>query len=69
MSVISAAILLFLIMDPFGNIPMFLTALKDVEPARKSFIVIRELIVALLVLLVFLFAGQHLLDLMGISQP
>lgn len=69
MSVISAAILLFLIMDPFGNIPMFLTALKDVDPARRSRIVIRELIVALLVLLVFLFAGQHLLDLMGISQP
>ena len=41
MSAISSAILLFLIMDPFGNIPMFLTALKDVDPARRSFIVMR----------------------------
>jgi MarC family membrane protein len=69
MSAISSAILLFLIMDPFGNIPMFLTALKDVDPARRSFIVMRELLIALAVLIVFLFGGQHLLDLMHISEP
>ena len=69
MSAISSAILLFLIMDPFGNIPMFLTALKDVEPARRPFIIIRELLIALAVLIVFLFGGQRLLDLMYISEP
>lgn len=69
MSAISAAILLFLIMDPFGNIPMFLTAMKDVAPQRRSLVVIRELVVALVVLIVFLFGGQALLELMGISEP
>ena len=69
MTVVSSAILLFLIMDPFGNIPMFLSALKDVDPARRSRIIIRELLIALGVLVVFLFGGEALLDLMHISQP
>jgi MarC family membrane protein len=69
MTVISSAILLFLIMDPFGNIPMFLSALKDVDPARRSRIIIRELLIALAVLVVFLFGGKALLNLMHISQP
>lgn len=69
MTVISSAILLFLIMDPFGNIPMFLSALRDVDPARRSRIIIRELLIALAVLVVFLFGGEALLNLMHISQP
>jgi MarC family membrane protein len=69
MTVVSSAILLFLIMDPFGNIPMFLSALKDVAPARRSRIIVRELLVALVVLVAFLFGGEALLDLMHISQP
>ena len=69
MTVISSAILLFLIMDPFGNIPMFLTALRDVSPERRGRIIIRELLVALAVLLLFLFGGRQLLELMHISEP
>ncbi len=69
MSVLSSAILLFLIMDPFGNIPMFLSALKDVTPSRRSLIIVRELLIALVVLIVFLFGGEALLNMMHISQP
>lgn len=66
---LSSALLLFLIMDPLGNIPMFLSTLRDVEPRRRTRIVLRELLIALAVLLVFLFLGRHLLDLMHISEP
>ncbi len=69
MSVLSAALLLFLIMDGFGNVPLFLSALKQVPPKRWKLVIARELLFALAVLLLFLFAGRTLLDVMHISQP
>lgn len=69
MTVYSAALLLFLVMDPLGNIPPFLTVLKNVDEGRQKKIIIRELIIALLVLVFFLFFGQFLLQLMNISGP
>ena len=69
MTVFSAAMLLFLIMDPFGNIPFFIAALRNVERARHIRIIVRELLIALVVLTVFLFAGQHILKVLHISEP
>lgn len=69
MTVFSAAVLLLLVMDPMGNIPVFLTALKNVDPRRRRTIIIRELFIALAVLVFFLFAGSFLLDVLHISQP
>ncbi len=48
MTIFSAALLLFLVMDPFGNIPFFLTALKQVDTSRQKKVIIRELFIALL---------------------
>jgi multiple antibiotic resistance protein len=69
MTLLSAALLLFLVMDPFGNIPLYVSALKDVDKSRHRRIVIRELLIALVVLVIFLFAGQHILVLLQISGP
>lgn len=69
MTVFSAALLLFLVMDPFGNIPIFISALKDVDKERHTRIIIRELLIALAVLIIFLFAGQHVLKALQISEP
>ena len=69
MTIYTAAILLFLVMDPLGNIPIFLSVLKDVEPAHRRRIIIRELIIAYGVLLLFLFFGHHILDLLQITEP
>lgn len=69
MTVFSAALLLFLVMDPFGNIPFFLSALEPVERERHVRIVVRELLVALAAMILFLFAGQWLLGALGISEP
>ena len=69
MTLISAALLLFLVMDPLGNIPLFLTALKNVESARRLKVIIRELLIALLVMIIFLFSGQAFLSALHISEP
>ena len=68
MSIVSSALLLLLVMDPIGNIPAFLLALKDVDPARQHRIVVRELLIAFGIMVVFLFAGQLVLGLFHISE-
>jgi multiple antibiotic resistance protein len=62
------AILLFLVMDPLGNVPLFLSVLERVEPARRQRIIARELVIALGALLVFLASGEWLLAQLGIRQ-
>ena len=69
MSMLSAALLLFLVLDPLGNIPLFLVALKNVDPAKHKRIIIRELLIGLLVLIFFLFMGRYFLVLMHVSKP
>jgi multiple antibiotic resistance protein len=68
MTVAAAAILLFLILDPLGNIPIFLNLLKPLPPQRRRIVLVRELLIALVVLFVFLFAGRWLLELMHLRQ-
>ena len=58
---LSAGILLFLILDPLGNIPFFLTLLKQVAPERRRLVMIRELLIALVVLFAFLLGGSVVL--------
>lgn len=58
MTTLSAGILLFLIMDPLGNIPFFLSLLKDVPPRRRRIVMVRELLIALGVLLGFLLVAS-----------
>jgi multiple antibiotic resistance protein len=69
LTIFSAAILLFLVMDPLGNIPFFLAALQGVAPERRNRVVIRELVIAFAILVGFLFAGQYILRALHISGP
>jgi multiple antibiotic resistance protein len=55
-------------MDPLGNIPLFLSALKDVKPERRTRVLIREVLLAFVVLLVFLFLGKYLLQLLSLQE-
>lgn len=66
--IVSAAILLFLIMDPLGNIPIFLALLKGLPAPRRRIVLARELTIALGVLLLFLYSGQALLKLLHLRQ-
>jgi len=69
MTTSSAAVLLFFVMDPIGNIPLFLSALRPVAPARRLWVVGRELLIAYGLLVGFLFAGRPVLSQLGISEP
>ncbi|MFP4208891.1 MAG: YhgN family NAAT transporter [Wenzhouxiangella sp.] len=68
MDLIGAAILLFVVMDPLGNIPIFLAVLDKVPVERRYRVLIRELVLALLLLLGFLFAGKYVLAFLGLSE-
>jgi multiple antibiotic resistance protein len=60
---------LFLIMDPIGNVPLFVSYLRDVDPRRRPAIVRRESLIALGILMFFLFFGPALLGLLYIGEP
>ena len=68
MTILSAALLLFLILDPLGNIPIFLSVLKPLPPKRQRIVVLRELVIALVVLMAFLWGGQYFLSAMHLRQ-
>ncbi len=68
MSIVSAATLLFLVMDPLGNIPFFLTAVRGVARERRQYVIARELLIALLIMIVFLFAGRSILAGLHVSK-
>lgn len=68
MSTLAAAFLLFLILDPIGNIPVFLSILRHVAPRRRHAVLLRELSFALAVLVGFLLAGQVVLDFLRLEQ-
>ena len=62
------SILLFFVLDPLGNIPIFLSVLKEVPHQKRTKVIIRELLIGLVVLLIFLFAGPRILNLLGVSH-
>ena len=64
----SATILLLLITDPFGNIPVFANALKHVPPQRRTWVILREHLIAFGLLLSFMFVGEGFLRLMGLRD-
>jgi multiple antibiotic resistance protein len=68
MDLYSAVVTLFLVMDPLGNVPVFLAVLKGVPPERRRAVLLREIFFAYLVLLVFLLLGAHLLELLQLEQ-
>ncbi|WP_242112395.1 YhgN family NAAT transporter [Luteimonas aquatica] len=68
MSIASAALLLFIILDPLGNVPVVLSLLRPLTPKRQRMVLIRELVIALAVLLLFLWFGKYALELMHLRQ-
>ena len=69
MTIYSAALMLILVMDPFGNIPVFISVLSSVDPVKRSRIILREMLIALGILILFLFFGKYILSGIHISEP
>lgn len=67
-SIWSSAVLLLFLMDPLGNIPVMLSILKGIDPKRQRVIIARELIIALFILMLFLFLGKPLLNFLHLQQ-
>jgi small neutral amino acid transporter SnatA (MarC family) len=64
----SATILLLLITDPLGNIPIFVNSLRAVPPERRARVIVREVLIAFGLLLTFMFVGQSFLKAMSLSD-
>ncbi len=68
METLSAAVMLFMIMDPLGNLPVFTSVLKHIEKKRRSRVLIRELLISLAIMLLFLYAGSEILAFLNLKQ-
>jgi MarC family membrane protein len=61
-------ILLLLVTDPIGNVPLFAAALRQVPPKRRARVIVRECLIAFGLLLAFMFGGQHFLSALQLSE-
>ena len=68
MQIVSLAITLFFVLDPFGNLPVVLTLLSRFEPRRRQQIIVREALIALGTLVVFYAAGPWFIHILGVGQ-
>ena len=69
MSLLSCISILFLVMDPLGNLPVIAGMVKGIPAHRVRRIMLREHLFALALLFFFLFFGQFFLNLLGIQDP
>lgn len=66
--VFSMAFTLFLLMDPIGNIPIYLAILKELKPKQRLRVIFREKIIALLIIILFAYFGDDFLRALNISH-
>ena len=66
---ISTALLLFLVIDPLGNVPLFLSATRHISASRRQWVIARELLIALVIMVAFFFVGSWFLGILHITQP
>lgn len=66
--VLKAALTFLLIMDPLGNLPIFASILRHIDPKRRRAILIRELLISLAIMMLFLYTGEHLLNFLSLKQ-
>ena len=67
-SFVSALVLLLLVLDPLGSLPIFIPIMRGVAPERRRWVAVREVGIAFLVLLGFMFLGGGFLRLMHLSE-
>ena len=67
-SFVSAFILLLLVLDPLGSLPVFIPIMRDVPPPRRTWVALREVGIAFGVLAAFMFLGEGFLHVMRLSE-
>lgn len=68
MSLFSVTLVLFLIMDPIGNISSYHSLVKELNPQRQKWIVVREMLIALAVMIGFNYLGEYIFTILDISE-
>ena len=68
MDILSIAVTLFLIMDPFGNMPVVFPILERLPQKRRRAVLIRELLIALAVIVAFVLCGRYVMSFLGLRQ-
>lgn len=64
----SISLSLFLLMDPIGNIPVYISLLKEIDQKRALWIILREMLFALVIILLFGMFGKGLLSVLDVTQ-
>jgi len=64
----SAAVLLLLVIDPFGNVPIVIAALGGVPPARRTRVILRECVAAYAVLVAFMLGGRRFMQWLQLTE-
>jgi MarC family membrane protein len=67
-SMFSIAFALFLLMDSIGNIPLYISFLKGVNPRRQRVVIVRELLIALFIIILFYLLGDGLMQFLHINH-
>ena len=67
-TIFSLAVSLFLLMDPIGNVPIYVSLLQEIPPKKQKRIIFRELLIALFAIILFAIGGEVLLNFLGIKQ-
>lgn len=66
---LTLSITLLLVLDPIGNVPILTSLLEQTPAHRRRWVLLRECLIALGILLLFLVAGPQLMRLLGLEQP
>ncbi len=66
--IFTAAVLLLFVLDPFGNVPVVLSALANVAPERRARLVVRECLAAYAILVGFMVGGRAFLEFLQLSE-
>lgn len=68
MGLLQTTILLILVIDPLGNVPIFAGVLRNVPSNRQTRVILRELVIALAIMLLVLVGGRTMMAYLGLSQ-
>lgn len=68
MTIFSIALVLFLIMDPIGNLNSYLGLVKELDPKRQRWVVFREMLIALAIMIFFNYLGEFFFDFLDLSE-
>jgi len=68
MSFLNLVVILFLIMDPVGNISSFIDQLKEIAPSKRKLVIVREMLIALVTMVLFNYIGEYIFKILNVSE-